>query len=431
MHERYGPPIRTLELVRSKFIQVLEVNALKQTFYADVFFEFKIRGGAHDEDLMREGDGPPTQNFPPDTLRPSARWYLGQIEFSNCVVSHLHKDTTVVTRGDDIHLRYRSIGEFSEQLELEDFPFDTQELTVKLIVHCMIGGFVGIEFVPPEYSDEHVGAHGLRSVPRSGYDAMAVVSAPALRIPRDRFKVDSFHLGNVWDMSADVTGTIGVHAGEFPELRMTALVRRKPQFYLWNVVVTMVLLQAMSFAAYALDATDIEGLSGRISLTVTLVLACGIYRSANAQFSPPVATLTLLDEYVLLAATIIGFQVVTHALASVDECKWLEPWFIGAHVVFVVAQHGYSFIYRKHGAMEVAQELGFVSKAEPGESDGRASDWRRCWGTGQRRRFSVSAATHVLNVVRVFSVEQGKYVEVRATAVERDEQEKSTCQFVS
>ena len=70
--------------------------------------------------------------------------------------------------------------------------------------------------------------------------------------------MDSFHLDNVWDMSADVTGTVGVHAGEFPELRMTSLVKRKPQFYLWNVVATMGLLQMMSFAAYALASRLLE-----------------------------------------------------------------------------------------------------------------------------------------------------------------------------
>ena len=73
---REPPPVRTFELVRAKFDKVLEINALKQTFFADIFFEFKIRGGALDEDLSREGDGPPSTHFPKDTLRPSARWYL-------------------------------------------------------------------------------------------------------------------------------------------------------------------------------------------------------------------------------------------------------------------------------------------------------------------------------------------------------------------
>lgn len=239
-----GPPVRSLELVRAKFIQVLGIDAIKQTFIADVFFELKIRGGAHDVDLTREGDGPPTTHFPQDTLRPSARWYLNQIEFSNSVIHHQHSDTTVVTRGNDLHLRYRAIGEFSEQLELEDFPFDTQELTVKLIVHCVMGGFVGTEIVPPDFIDSWtVGPHGMRSIPRERYDSGALLAAPPQRIAHDRFKVDSFHLHNVWDMSEDVTGTIGVHASEFPELRMTSLVRRKPDFYLWNVVATMILLQ--------------------------------------------------------------------------------------------------------------------------------------------------------------------------------------------
>jgi hypothetical protein len=283
---------------------------------------------------------------------------------------------------------------------------------VKLIAHCVLGGMVSVDFVPPHYTDAFVsGPHGMRSVPREQYDVQAALVAPPQRIPHDRFKVDSFHLHNVWDMSEDVTGTIGVHAGEFPELRMTALVKRKPDFYMWNVVATMLLLQIMSFAAYALEPTDIEGLSGRIGLTVTLVLTCGIYRSANAQFSPPVATLTLLDEYVLLTSFIIGATLLTHALVSLERYTWLEPLFIQGHVAVVVLQHLYSFCLRTAGAAKTARTLGFV-RARPGPiSLSRMA--RRRWHVGR----------HVVNVVRVFSAEEGKYVEVKATAIEQDEAE--------
>jgi len=285
---------------------------------------------------------------------------------------------------------------------------------VKLIVHCVMGGFVGVEIVPPEFVDSFCGKHGLRSVPREGYDVAAALHAPPQRIDRHRFKVDSFHLHNVWDMSADVTGTIGIHADEFPELRMTCLVKRKPDFYMWNVVATMVLLQVMSFAAYALDAMDIEGLSGRISLTVTLVLSCGIYRSANAQFSPPVATLTLLDEYVLLTSIIIGLTVVNHAIASLEAYNYLEPAFIVFHVLIVSGQHFWSFVVRVGGAARTSRDLGF-KKAKAGPLSMTREALRR-WKVGK----------HVVDVVRVFSAEQGKYVEVKATAVERDEQLKAT-----
>lgn len=234
-----GPPIRTLEVVRAKMVQVFGIDALKQTFTADVFFEFVIRGGAHDLDLTREGDGAPSTHFPADSLRPSARWYLNQVEFSNSVTNSRHSDTCVVTRGDDVHLRFRATGEFSEQLEFEDFPFDTQELTVKLIVHCVLGGFVAIEFAPPGFVDEWSRPpHGERSVPREEYNLEAAVHMPPRRIPQQHFKCDSFHLHNVWELCDHLSGSIGVHAGEFPQLRMTVLVKRKPHFYLWNIVVT-------------------------------------------------------------------------------------------------------------------------------------------------------------------------------------------------
>jgi hypothetical protein len=215
-----GPPIRTLEFVRAKFIQALNIDALKQTFMADVFFEFCIRGGALDPDLTREGDGPPSGTFPGDTLRPSARWYLNQLEFSNSLSNEKHSDTCVVTRGNDLHLRFRATGEFSEQLEFDDFPFDTQELTVKLIMHCVLGGFVAVEFVPPGFTDEFTaGPDNARLLPRDKYQVETAIHAPPLRIPKDHFKVDSFHLHNVWDLSTDLSGAIGVHAHEVTSCR--------------------------------------------------------------------------------------------------------------------------------------------------------------------------------------------------------------------
>ena len=170
-------------------------------------------------------------------------------------------------------------------------------------------------------------------------------------------------------------------------------------------------VQVMSFAAYALDATDIEGLSGRISLTVTLVLTCGIYRSANAQFSPPVATLTLLDEYVLLSALIIGLTVLFHAIGSYEAYKAYEPQFIQLHVAVLILQHIYTFGIRMSAAARTSRELGFV-QSKPGPLSLSRQALRR-WRVGR----------HVVNVVRVFSSEQGKYVEVAATAVEADEAE--------
>ena len=71
-------------------------------------------------------------------------------------------------------------------------PFDTQELTVKLIVHCVLGGFVAVEFAPPGFCDEYTrGPYAVRSVPREEYNLEAAVRAKPRRIPQHHFKVDS------------------------------------------------------------------------------------------------------------------------------------------------------------------------------------------------------------------------------------------------
>lgn len=402
-----GAPIRSFELVRAKFDKVLGIDPLKQTFFADVFFEFKIRGGALDPDLAREGSGPPTTTFPSDTLRPSARWYLNQFDFSNTVHFTLHHDTTAQIRGDDIHLRFRANGEFAEQLEMEEFPFDTQELTVKLIIHCIIGGAVGVEIVAPGYTDEYSDEKGVRSIVRDQkykQRAASLIKRDPELISRDRFKVDTFHLHNVWDMSHDVIGRIECHADEFPQLSMRCLVRRKPEFYLWNVVVTMLLLELLSFSAYALDPLDIEGISGRISLELTLVLTVGFYRSANSMYTPPVATLTLLDEYMLQTALTIGLTVGFHVVISFETYNWLQPWFIGAQALIILIQHIYSFWRMTKSVNQTSTLFEGMENADLGVQKIMSSGSTRYLGKPAFKR----AATR-----RIFDAVKGEYVELQ------------------
>ena len=412
--QKAPPPVRSFELVRAKYDKVLEINALKQTFYADAFFEFKIRGGGLDEDQMREGEGPPTTYFPKDTLRPSARWYLNQFDFSNSVTHTVHHDTVAQLRGEDIHLRYRAFGEFAEQLELEDFPFDTQELTVKLIVHCVIGGVVSVEVVGPDYVDEFSGVNGVRAIPRDVFKrdrekAVLKFAKEPVQIKADFFKVDSFHLHNVWDLCNRVYGQVEVHAGEFPQLAMTCLVRRRADFYLSNVAVTMLVLEVMAFSGFAIEGATTEGIVGRISLAITLVLTCGIYRQTNAQFSPPVACLTLLDEYMLVSSLIIAGTVIVHAILALEvywyETNAWEPYMIGLMLFFVIWQHVYAIWWRVLPAIKEAQSLGFKDSGLklPG---------------GRKEAVPHHHYSHMgAQAVRVFSSEKGRY-----TYVELDEQ---------
>ncbi len=412
-----GGPVRTFELVRAKFDKMLEINAFKQTFYADVFFEFKIIGGALDEDLTREGDGPPSQVFPKDTMRPSARWYLNQFDFSNSVYHNVHHDTMTQTRNEDIHLRFRAFGEFAEQLELEDFPFDCQELTVKLIVHCVIGGAMGVDLVAPDFVDEFSGPKGVRAIPRDKYRLHNALKKKSESLSNhDIFKVDSFHLHNVWTLCGAVYGHLEVHAHEFPQLAMTCLVRRKPDFYLHNVVITMIVLEAMMLAAFAIEGETTEGMVGRISLALTLVLTCGIYRQTNAQFSPPVACLTLLDEYMLISSLIIGGSVIVHAILALQvrylEATTWEPFLVVFLFLCTVAQHFYIVYWRVLPAAEEARKLGF--------NDGGATtsgDRRKSISAGRQSAHHYSHMGADAAKVRVFSSEKGRY-----TYVDLDEQ---------
>ena len=91
---------------------------------------------------------PPPRPHPGPTFRPSARWYLKQIDFSNA--RDLKEiESKVTTEGDDLQLIKRVEGEFFTSFALAHFPYDSQLLTVTFSVTCALEGPVPCELVKP------------------------------------------------------------------------------------------------------------------------------------------------------------------------------------------------------------------------------------------------------------------------------------------
>lgn len=79
------PPrlMRRLEVVRCDFAQLSAIDQLSQTFRVRLFLIIKIKGGALDEHLSRDFEGFPVDDDGKPTFRPSAKWYLAQMDFPN------------------------------------------------------------------------------------------------------------------------------------------------------------------------------------------------------------------------------------------------------------------------------------------------------------------------------------------------------------
>ena len=60
------------------------------------------------------------------TFQPSAEWYLSKVDFNNALSYETISPPTVKRIGADLHVILYFKGTFFENIELEDFPFDTQ-----------------------------------------------------------------------------------------------------------------------------------------------------------------------------------------------------------------------------------------------------------------------------------------------------------------
>ena len=139
------PLLRTFYLVKAELLKLGEVNLLNNTFKAQIWVHFVCKGGALDPDFAKSGVCFPMDEDGRPTFRPSASWYQEQLEFANAQTCK-RLDCNVQLEGEDVHLKSRWEGTFHEDMELQDFPADTQALKMALSMNCRTSGMIPAAF---------------------------------------------------------------------------------------------------------------------------------------------------------------------------------------------------------------------------------------------------------------------------------------------
>ena len=147
-----SPLPRTFEVIRADVTHLSSIDQVSQTFRARLFLILRVAGGADDEHLVKEYDGFPLDTNGVPTFRPSARWYLNQISFSNGR-SIETQESKVTVAGNDLQLIKRVEGDFFSRFELHSFPFDAQDLTITISTHCATAGPVPMLYTVPPSAD--------------------------------------------------------------------------------------------------------------------------------------------------------------------------------------------------------------------------------------------------------------------------------------
>ena len=271
-----------LDVLRVDLLNVSSIDEIRQTFHARLYVQCAFRGGARDAALSSASADFPVDEHGTPTYRPSARWFLDQIEFHNAVQDIDKLDYRVTTIGDDVLLNIRLHGEFFEVLELHRFPFDSQQLTFVMACKCATAGPCPLHF--------HIAPDAVRDVAGT-----------------------RFALTNSWrladELLLEATTVCSTRTRVFPALRISASITRRPTFYLVNVALPASFLSLMALLNFCIPQ---EAIGERLGYSSTLALTIVSAKFAASSSMPAIAYLTLIDRFQLACIGII-FLVVAEA----------------------------------------------------------------------------------------------------------------------
>lgn len=284
---------RLIEIREFDLVKLTKVDVLDQSFKVQFFCLFAFPGGKNDANLMKlEKDDKGKYLFAFDsttnkpTWLPSAGWFCDQFDTNNGIDWKI-LDKDVMVAGEDILFKIRIEGSFYERLELVEFPFDKQDLTISLAVNCRTTGNTPVTLAVAENASLAVDMD-------EGFQLSQFYTVETKCDPDGREVLDSAgkRLANVRIACTEV----GTSADRmFPTMNISVKIIRKPAYYVYNVTVPMVIFNILAFMQFTIAPQFIPE---RLSISLTLVLTTAAYKFAVASLVPALSYMTFLDECV-------------------------------------------------------------------------------------------------------------------------------------
>ena len=175
-------------------------------------------------------------------------------------------------------------GIFYENLELEDFPLDIQDLTITVATKKP-GKIVIFKLLQEELKNIQI-SHTLDKSMWKMHDVLIT-------------KEDNIHREY----------SFGSH--NYPAVTVSAKVSRLAGFFYWNAIIPILLVSLASLAPFVVD---IKFPQSRLPATCTLMLTSVSIRWTIGRSLPTVSYLTSLDKYSLASMFIITMELLYHGI---------------------------------------------------------------------------------------------------------------------
>ncbi|XP_060085710.1 gamma-aminobutyric acid receptor subunit gamma-4-like [Ylistrum balloti] len=303
-------PPRTV-YVKVVFLKLGEIDTVKEQFAADVFIQARWRERSLDSSKVSLFLSLDFENYwNPNIMIQNRNDSAKRSKWSELRFGKSGEAFIVEKR--------RIKGTFTEKMELEDFPFDSQDLSV------VITSDKSIKEVVFEEDNQDLSS----------------------------INVSSFADEQEWWLNDYVDSRISVIKKEFtqsknvefPVLRVSCIATRQFMFFVWNIIIIMFIISMLSFGTFSVNRTLPQN---RLQLAFTLTLTGVTFRFVANQSLPKISYLTKLDKYILFSMIFNFLVSLWHAVVSLIDDKTAEDgrhdfW---AFIFFIILYSSFQVLF--------------------------------------------------------------------------------------
>ncbi|KAK3580219.1 hypothetical protein CHS0354_018002 [Potamilus streckersoni] len=262
-----------------QFFKVGEIDTLKEQFNADVVVKAKWR-----EPAMDRQDRTDIDSIDLDKL------WNPKLYIENALgdpKEHIRHRLIYNDKGEAYIYQKRIVkGTFMENLELNDFPFDVQDLTITVASELPSNE---VELVV-DPSEHHV-------VNRQSFvDEQEWHLYIHTECSRKELVIDQ----------AD-------NSVKRASLSVKCRAARRPGYFVWNIFLVTFLICSLAFATFSVDKSLPQN---RLQLSFTLVLTAVAFKSVVNSSLPRISYLTYMDKYLLASMIMLSGVCTWHAIVT-------------------------------------------------------------------------------------------------------------------
>ncbi|GAB1602453.1 cys-loop ligand-gated ion channel-like isoform X4, partial [Argonauta hians] len=262
-----------------QFAKVGEIDTLKEQYSADVIVKGKWREPALDGQTHTALEGIDIKKY-----------WSPKLYIENTLgdpKENIRHRVNFNDKGEAYIVEKRVIkGTFMENLELNDFPFDVQDLTVTVASELPSYEVELIEDV-----DEHHVVNRQSFVDEQEWHLYMHTETEKKELAIDQ---------------ADATVRRSA-------LSVKCRAARRPGYFVWNIFMVTFLICSLAFTTFSVDKKYPQN---RLQLSFTLVLTAVAFKSVVNQSLPRISYLTYMDKYLLISMVMLSTVCAWHGLVT-------------------------------------------------------------------------------------------------------------------